>query len=62
MDSSSISREGQYSVTATARILGVTRPTVYRYSRIGALPIRIRKNVGTPFVWGKDIINYLNNY
>jgi excisionase family DNA binding protein len=28
-----------YSITEVARILGVSRPTVYRYIRDGAMPV-----------------------
>lgn len=57
-----IRRDQQYSISAAARLLGITRPTVYRYGRLGALPIKRLKNVGTPFIYGRDIISFINNY
>lgn len=50
-----------YGVTETARLLGVTRPTIYQYIKLGYLRVRLHKMKQSQRIQGTDIIKFYNS-
>lgn len=48
----------RYSINETAKILNVSRATLYNAIRRGMLTIHIRKANGRTFIIGKDITKF----
>lgn len=50
-----------YGVSESAKLLGVTRPTIYKYIRSGDLKVRLHKRLQTMRIMGTDIIRFYNS-
>lgn len=50
-----------YGVSETARLLGVTRPTIYQYIKLGYLRVRLHKLKQSQRIQGTDIIKFYNS-
>jgi predicted site-specific integrase-resolvase len=49
-----------YGISKAAALLGVTRPTIYRYIKLGYIRLMWHKNLDTKRIKGTEIIGFYN--
>lgn len=50
-----------YGISQSAKLLGVTRPTIYKYIKTGDLKVHLHKKLLTQRIMGTDIIKFYNS-
>lgn len=50
-----------YGISKAAQLLGVTRPTIYRYIKLGDLKVHLHKKLQSQRIMGTDIIKFYNS-
>lgn len=50
-----------YGISKAAQLLGVTRPTIYRYIKLGDIKVHLHKKLQSIRIMGTDIIKFYNS-
>lgn len=51
---------GRYNISQAARVLGLSRGTVYKYMRLGLLEARVHAATGARYITGREIRRFWN--
>ena len=57
-----VALDGRYSMTETARLLGVNRKTLYRWRACGYLKTKKHRHNKLPFILGREILRLFEAY